>query len=150
MSKIISIFSSVLLLIGMTGCSSSKEIVDLNKYNLEEPKEIVRAYYASLSAHDENILKKVITIDAEVPYPSDDVEKIELLDIVDDTDNSQKNSYLEHGRGLIKKTYDVICFAVNYKVTYKNLKLSDKDRRFITLIKENENSPWLIDEVGKA
>lgn len=149
MNKIILLFTSVLLLVGITGCSNSKEIVDLEKYNLEEPKEVIKAYFDSLNAHDEDTFKKLITGDETSPYFSDDVGKFKLLDIKDDTDNSLKNSYLNNGMGSIKKPYDVICFSVYYKVKYKGLK-SDEDRRFVTLIKENENSPWLIDEIGQA
>lgn len=148
MNKIIVMISSLLLL-SLIGCSSNTEKIDLNNYNLNQPKDIIKIYFASLNNHDENTLKKVITKDASVLYTLDEIKSVKILDIKDDIEGDIKDSYLKYGIGSAKKTHDVIGFEVNYKIKYKKGG-SDEDRRFIVLIKEGENSQWLIDSVGKV
>lgn len=74
--------------------------------------------------------------------------------MIDSDDRNMTDAYLKYGRGKVNgvKKDNVISYKVIYNSVYsKNTPpwTNGKNISYFTLIKETDNGPWLIDDMGE-
>lgn len=64
----------------------------------------------------------------------------------------QRMGYLSESGSTIERPFDVICLQVRYNIIYEHesqaAEPGGEKKKWFTLIKESEESPWKIDEIG--
>lgn len=82
----------------------------------------------------------------------DNLEYIKILDINEYKENLYKESYLKNGRGTKTHPMDLRVYIVTYEANYKVGSVEShgngKHTWYYFVIKQNKNSPWLIDDWG--
>ncbi|HGG0417992.1 DUF4829 domain-containing protein [Clostridium botulinum] len=126
---------------------------------LLESKKVVENYF---KYYNEKNKEKILTTLTEVHdgpnvvWGFENLEYIKLNSIKEEKDPKQKEAYMKYGRGTINgvKEDNVIIYKVNYKVKYKKDEIEPQDRGsyeiWFTLIRNDKNLPWLIDDMGEG
>ncbi|MHC1685999.1 MAG: DUF4829 domain-containing protein [Clostridiaceae bacterium] len=137
----------IILSISLIGCTNKKVEVDSRT-----PEETVKLFYQALENKNQKLRDSVATDNAKWNF--DNFQSIKLIEIGNRHEDSEK-AYMDNGRGTITKPNDVRVYDVIYDIAYsKNMEYpaSEDDGRAykqITLIKEKEDSFWLVDSIGQ-
>lgn len=119
--------------------------------------EVVEKYFKYSDEKNEKGVLSTLTDRWNAPnivWELGNLEYIDLNFIEEETDQKQYESYLKNGRGSINGTTmeNLIVFKVMYEVEYKNDYVSSQESGmyewWFFLIRKDENSPWLIDDMG--
>jgi len=91
---------------------------------------------------------------SNVDFGFDNQIFIKLVSIGND-DMTTVNAYLGCGRGAVKgvKPNNVVAYKVTYASLYSKWASpwpSGIQTESLTLIRENDNAPWLIDDIGQG
>lgn len=119
-------------------------------------RAVVEEYFRAVAAKDDAAILKTLT---PVHHHPNEVlygdETCTLLSIDYDEADLNRYSYLESGRGRVNGTEleNVIVFKVNFNVDYpQGIQGSFNQGNYtnwnMILIRDNRNSPWLIDDQG--
>lgn len=119
--------------------------------------EVVEKYFKYSDEKNEKGVLSTLTDRWNAPnivWELGNLEYIDLNFIEEETDQKQYESYLKNGRGSINGTTmdNLKVFKVMYEVEYKNDYVSSQESGmyewWFFLIRKDENSPWLIDDMG--
>lgn len=119
--------------------------------------EVVENYFKYSDEKNEKGVLSTLTDRWNAPnivWELGNLEYIDLNFIEEETDQKQYESYLKNGRGSINGTTmdNLKVFKVMYEVEYKNDYVSSQESGmyewWFFLIRKDENSPWLIDDMG--
>lgn len=128
-----------------------KSVVGDAQSNLYGPKETIKTYFQALENKDEKLLESVTTENRRGGL--DVIDSIKLLEIGERRESEEKY-YMTCGRGSITTPDEFQIFNIVYDIEYKKDKEypaaepDGKAYKIITVIKQNKNSAWLVDEVG--
>jgi len=133
------------------------ESVPINTNNSSQPKQVIENYFKFYNEKNRQDLLSTLTewhAQSNVVLGFENLIFIKLVSIGND-DMTTVNGYLGCGRGAVNgvKPNNVVA----YKVTYVNLYnkntppwSSGLHTEYFTLIKESDNGPWLIDDMGQG
>ncbi|MGL5346933.1 MAG: DUF4829 domain-containing protein [Peptostreptococcaceae bacterium] len=115
----------------------------------DEAKTVICNYFDYRNNKDINSLSSLL-VNQDIPNSLEseinDTQKISLISITEEKNDSIKKAYLRND--IQSSTKNVKVFKVSYEIQYKSKELSYKDgiyNSWYFLIRENENSNWLID-----
>lgn len=151
--KILKVYISIIIttLILLVGCSNE------NTTKVDSAQTVVEKYFQYKNEKNED---KLLTTLAEhynapnVVWGFENLDSIKILNIEEEMDEKFKNGYLSHGRGSINGTSEnnVKVYKVKYDVKYKEDGVGTQDSGiyewWFFLIRKDENSQWLIDDMG--
>lgn len=146
------------LLLLLSGCSQVKNTnatsVESNKL---QPKQVIENYFKYYNEKNRQGVMSTLTSwhnKPNVVFGFENLKSITLISI-EDADMRITDGYLKYGRG--KENGVKVNNVMSYKVTYQSVYSKDtppwpngKDYDYITLIKKDDSSPWLIDDIGKG
>jgi len=153
------------LLIILTGCSNPRD--ENVKVNLLKPKVVIEdffKYYNQQNLHGMNSLTTERYHFSKSFWEFDNLDYIRVINIDEYINISDKEIYLRnniHGKEkhhIINvdkekpELENIIIFKVNFEVKYKKEGIgpsnSGRDINFYNLVRQDKNSPWLIDSAG--
>lgn len=110
------------------------------------PEEVIQKYYNAYNNKNIIALRSTETENLKSGFNDINHEKIDIIKI--DEKVNEKQSYIQYGRGAINNISEDRVKV--YKVSYKNIGDEEQNELWIkfTLIKETEDGPWLIDDIG--
>ncbi|MEG0774594.1 DUF4829 domain-containing protein [Clostridium sp.] len=147
----------------LTGCTSKNSKDKKIDVALLTPTEVIEEF---LKCYNQKDLKgmNVFTTEkyhySESSWGFDNLEYIKLINIIEDTNQENKEMYLRQmKKGQIldmekekSELENATIFDVYFEVKYKKEGVgpsdSGKDRYSYTLIRKDKNSPWLISSMG--
>ena len=124
----------------------------------QTPEQVVKNYFKFYNEKNKEKLLTTLTDWHKAPnvvWGFDNLKYIKVIKIEDDT-KAQRDAYMHYGRGKINgvKEENVRVYKVDYEVKYKKDGVGPEDSgkytKWYTVIKENDNSPWLIDDGGEG
>lgn len=167
--KFICICMSLSLLLILSGCTKKASTVSTDatnqtnskqvssNTNLSDPKQVVENYYKYENEKNKEGMLSTLTKD----YGKSNLESlfkkldyIKVTNISEETNSQVKEGYLSAGKGKTNgvKAENVKVYKVFYDVKYKEgaqtAEESGKNQCWMYVIRKDNNSPWLIDDIG--
>lgn len=139
----------IILLSLLAGCAQHT----VHKTNELTAEQVVREHFHWRNAKNVSRVEETLTQTRRgIMWDFDKLEYLTLLSIEEDQSEIMKNGYMTSGRGSLLKPSAVKVFKVEYEVKYKGGYGSGQESGRYTwyyiLIKEKEDSSWLIDDWG--
>lgn len=136
------------------GCGIKSVPIDTN--NSLQPKQVIENYFKFYNEKNRQGLLSTLTgwhDQSNVVFGFENLKLIKLVSVGND-DMNMTDSYLKYGRGKVNgvKENNVVSYKVIYVSVYSKDTppwSSGMQTEYFTLIKENDNAPWLIDDSGK-
>lgn len=158
MKKKLLILILFFLLFIYIGCFTlNKKINFHSQKQLLQPRQVVENYFKYYNEKNREGLLSTLTEEYNnTVWGFENLEYIRANSITKDTNPIQKEAYMKYGRGNVNdiKEENVIVYRVEYEVKYKNDRISSQNSGkklwWFTVIRKDENSPWLIDEFGEG
>jgi PBP1b-binding outer membrane lipoprotein LpoB len=157
MKKIIVLL--IFLAIVFSGCSKVKtQVTDSQKQPLQ-PNQVIDNYFRYYNEKNrEGVLSTQTEVNKapNIVFGFENLKYIKLISMSEDTNTKQKEAYMKYGRGSINgvKEENVIIYKVKYDVKYKKNGIGPQDSgiyiKWFTVIRKDNNSPWLIDDIGEG
>lgn len=157
MKKIIVLL--LFLVIVFSGCSKVKtQVTDSQKQQLQ-PNQVIDNYFRYYNEKNREGVLLTQTEVNNVPntiFDFENLKYIKLISMSEDTNPKQKEAYMKYGRGSINgvKEENVIIYKVKYDVKYKKNEIGPQDSgiyiKWFTIIRKDNNSPLLIDDIGEG
>ncbi len=152
----------------LTGCTTQNSKDKKNDVALLKPREVIEEFFKYYNQKNLQGINSLNTerrySDSEKGWEFDNLEYIKVINIVEDTNQAEKEIHIRnviHGK---EKNYiidmdkekleleNVIIFKVEFEVKYKKDGIgpsdSGRDNYDYILTRKDKNSPWLIDGAG--
>lgn len=120
-----------------------------------DPQKVVENYFKYMNEkNEEKLLENLTEGHKNTSWGFENLEYIKIINIVEETDPTQKNGYLFNGAGKANGTTEenLKVYRVEYEVKYKKDGVGPQDSGKYTwwfdVIRKNSSSPWLIDDFG--
>ncbi|MCB2312799.1 DUF4829 domain-containing protein [Clostridium tagluense] len=151
------------LLMIITGCATKNSKDKKVQVAFLKPKEVIGEFY---KYYNQKNLKGMNTLTIEKYHSSesswgfDNLEYIKVINIIEDTDQTNKEVYLRQMKksqiiDMEKEKLElenVAIFKVDFETKYKKDGVgpsdSGRDEYSYTLTRKDKNSPWLISSFG--
>lgn len=156
--KKITVFILFLVFI-LSGCSKVKtQVTDSQKQQLQ-PNQVIDNYFRYYNEKNKEGVLSTLTEVNKAPnivFGFENLKYIKLISMSEDINPKQKEAYMKYGRGSINgvKEENVIIYKVKYDVKYKKNGIGPQDSgiyiKWFTIIRKDNNSPWLIDDIGEG
>lgn len=123
------------------------------KVDTSTPRGVVQAYFAYMNERDIEKVKSLYTDRNNQPNvvrPSlKSLEYAKVISIEEVTDKNIREGYSVHGPGSLIGVRDenFVIYKVEYEEKYRFHK-AEKSINYITVMRKDSASPWLIDESG--
>ncbi|MHB1654558.1 MAG: DUF4829 domain-containing protein [Desulfitobacteriaceae bacterium] len=133
------------------------ESVPINTNNSLQPKQVIENYFKFYNEKNRQGLSTTLTKwhdQSNVDFGLDNLIFIKLVSI-GNNDMTTVNAYLGCGRGAVNgvKPNNVVAYKVTYVSLYSKWASpwpSGIQTESLTLIRESDNAPWLIDDMGQG
>lgn len=145
----------IITLILLVGCSSeSNRAIDTKG---DSAQTVVENYFKYENEKNKDKLLTTLTEHFNAPnvvWGFDNLESTKIINIEEEMDEKVKEGYLHNGRGSINGITEnnLKVYKVKYEVQYKNDGASPQNSGIYDwwyfVIRKDENSPWLIDDMG--
>lgn len=149
------ILSTLLVLLLIIICTISFILLKNNKdesYYYEpdlSPVEVIEKYYEACNSHNKSKVKSTLTgylKDGSIEF--DKSNNMEITSI--DEDLKEKQYYMTYGACPVGEENNIKAYRVTYKkVDKKSNKENGKAQYVICLIKEDDDTGWLISNIGQ-
>ena len=135
----------------LVGCSNR------NTTKIDSPQTVVENYFQYKNEKNKDKVFTTVTDYYKSPNTNwgfENLDSIKIVNIEEEMDENFKNGYLHAGRGYNTgiSENNVKIYKVTYDVKYIKDGLGPQDcgiyDMWFTLIREDENMPWLIDDMG--
>jgi len=145
----------IITLILLVGCSSESNRATDTKG--DSAQAVVENYFKYENEKNKDKLLTTLTEHFNAPnvvWGFDNLESTKIINIEEEMDEKVKEGYLHNGRGSINGTTEnnLKVYKVKYEVKYKNDEVSPQNSGIYDwwyfVIRKDENSPWLIDDMG--
>ncbi len=141
----------ITIIFSVTTCSKQ------NTSQIENPQSVVENYFNSMN--EKNVDEHLKTLSENEKRNQgkinfDKIEYINIMSIDEEMDTKFKEGYLQNGRGKEKgiSEENLKVYKVKYDVKYKEGTVTARDsgtyEEWYWIIRENSNSPWVIDDAG--
>lgn len=136
--------------------NKSEALPEFSEAEISAAVSVVKEYFRAVAAKDDDAILKTLTSVHHNPNTVLYGDERRTLSSIDYNKNdSMRRSYLENGRGSINgtKIENVIVFKVSFNVKYTKsvtgpFNEGDYNNWSMILIREDNKSPWLIDDQG--
>lgn len=151
MKKLILLLITIALSIGLIACNSSTQD------SLKDSKSVVENHFIYQNEKNKDKLLTTLTNhykQGNTDWELDNLGSIKIVNINEELNEGIRNNYLRNVRGSINNitSKNLKVYKVDYEVKYKRDGIGPQDSGtyewWYFLIRENENSPWLIDDFG--
>ncbi|MDU1347802.1 MULTISPECIES: DUF4829 domain-containing protein [Clostridium] len=124
---------------------------------IENPQSVVENYFTSMNEKNVDEHLKTLSEDEKRNQGKINFDKIEYINIIsidEEMDTKFKEGYLKNGQGEGKgiSEENLKVYKVKYDVKYKEGTITARDsgiyEEWYWVIRENSNSPWVIDDAG--
>lgn len=138
-----------------TNQANSKQVD--NNTNLSDPKQVVENYYKYKNEKNKEGMLSTLTKgynESNIESLFKKLDYIKITNISEETNPQLKEGYLHDGKGKTNgvKSENVKVYKVFYDVKYKDgAQAAEKDGKnqcWFYVIRKDNNSPWLIDDIG--
>jgi len=152
MKKLILLLITIALSIGLIACNSSTQD-SLN----DDSKSVVENHFIHENEKNKDKLLTTLTNHYKqdnTDWGFDNLDSIKIVNINEELNEGIRDGYLRDGRGSINNTApeNLKVYKVDYEVKYKRDGIGPQDSGtyewLYFLIREDKNSPWLIDDFG--
>lgn len=153
MKKFFKVYISIIIitLSLISGCSNK------NTTKINSAQTVVENFFDY--KNEKNKDKLLITLTEHYNSPNvvwgfENLDSIKIINIEEEMDEKFKNAYLNSGRGSINGTLEnnIKVYKVKYDVKYKEDGIGPEDsgiyEKWFFVIRKDENSQWLIDDMG--
>lgn len=150
---------ALLLTFIFTGCSLTEKKTNISNSNKLTPKEVVENYFKYYNKKNKTGIFSTLTKWHNTPnmnFEFDNLKSIKLIIIINDSDPKTKEGYMKYGHGRTNgvKEENVKIYKVTFYVKLKKDGASAMSGGLhiesFTVIRKDENSPWLIDDHGEG
>jgi hypothetical protein len=137
------------------GCSSENNKKIDSKG--DSAQTVVEKFFQYKNENNKDKLLTTLTEHWNAPnvvWGFENLESIKIINIEEEKDEKVKKGYLNNGRGSINETSEnnLKVYNVEYDVKYKKDGVGPQDSGlygwWFFVIRKDENSPWLIDDMG--
>ncbi|HBL05457.1 MULTISPECIES: DUF4829 domain-containing protein [unclassified Clostridium] len=145
----------IITLILLVGCSSeSNRSIDTKG---DSAQTVVENYFKYENEKNKDKLLTTLTEHFNAPnvvWGFDNLDSTKIISIEEEMNEKVKEGYLHNGRGSTNGTTEnnLKVYKVKYEVKYKNDGASPQNSGIYDwwyfVIRKDENSPWLIDDMG--
>lgn len=145
----------IITFITLVGCSKeSNRTVDFKD---DSAKTVVENYFKYKNEKNKDNLLTTLTERFNAPnvvWGFENLDSTKIISIEEEKNEKIKEGYLNNGMGKINGTTEnnLKIYKVRYEVKYKKDGVGPQDSRIYDwwyfLIRKDENSPWLIDDMG--
>lgn len=144
---IMTLIVSILTLV--TGCNQDGSSGEL------EAKELLEEFFSAHNDKDIEQMNRFLTKDRQsIQWEIDKLNYIKIIEIYEDDDGEISESYLTYGRGQEINPFEVQSYRVKFEIDFEGgfgSGLTNGVHEWnYTLIKETEESKWLIDDWGNG
>ncbi len=150
---------SIISLIRINAIVKNGSLITPNTPSLQ-PNQVIENHFKYINADNKEGLFTTVTDWQKAPnvdwgFNKHKYKYIEINSISEDVRPSQKEGYIKYGRGEINGTTEenLKVYTVNYTIKYKfdlTGLLGEKISTSYFLIRKDNNSPWLIDDMGEG
>lgn len=151
----VNIILIIITLIVFVGCSKdSNRPIDSKG---DSAQMVVENFFKYKNEKNKDKLLTTLTEHYNAPnvvWGFDNLDSVKILKIEEEKNENAKESYLHNGRGSINGTTEnnIEVYKVKYEIKYKNDGVGPQDSGIYDwwyfVIRKDENSPWLIDDMG--
>lgn len=148
MKKGFYVIAVLLITLFMMSCSHGKNKVN---YDTTTPENIIKSYFLALNNKDKKFISSVTDKDSH-GFDCKDIWSIKLISIKENpkaTENYNKYINIDHTKYYDVKVYDVI-FNLKMKLGRDFTDSNGKNAKNVLITKDNENSNWVIREIGEG
>ncbi len=122
--------------------------------DLAKAEDVIKEHFKWWNEKNINKLNNTMTKDlSNISWNLQNTDYVKLINIKEELSGNIKDGYMNNGKGKYIKPKDVKVFAVQYEIKLKDdnkgALTSGKHEQYYILIKQDENSPWLINEMGQ-
>ncbi|MBL4931863.1 DUF4829 domain-containing protein [Clostridium paridis] len=153
------VFLIVLLLVSVSiGYYGVKALTSNSQNKSLDSKQVVENYFKYRNEKNKKEILKTLTKWHDAPnvvWGFENLDNIKIVDIKEENSKDVRNGYLQNGRGSVNNTTEnnLKVYKVKYEVKYLKDGVGPQDSGvydwWFFVIRENENSPWLIDDMGE-
>lgn len=153
-STLIIIFCLVVII--FSGCSEeSTKISDTSKK--DSAQTVVEKFFQYKNEKNKKKILTTLTDHWNAPnmvWGFENLDSIKIISIEEEKSDSVRKGYLSNGRGSVNNTTEenLKVYKVKYDVKYKKDGIGPQDSGIYDwwefVIRKDENSPWLIDDMG--
>lgn len=133
---------------GLAGFKNIKTEASYNEPNLS-PEEVIEKYYEACNSHNKSKVKSTLTgylKDGSIEF--DKSNNMEITSIKEDL--KEKQYYMTYGACPVGEENNIKAYRVTYKkVDKKTNKENGKTQYVICLIKQDDDTGWLISNIGQ-
>ena len=151
----------IVLLIGSSPYAwiASKELAAGSHGPSAVQQDVIRAYYRALDTYDVKAFERLSIRGPDDPqwafsglWPNENIQWAKLLSISGPFPANEGDAYLHYGATshLKSKPVGLVTFGVGEVTKYKSRWWPYKDTKLILMVKETEDSNWLIAAIGHA
>lgn len=145
----------IITLIVLVGCSKdSNRAIDSKG---DSAQIVVENFFKYKNEKNKDKLLTTLTEHYNAPnvvWGFDNLDSVKILKIEEEKSENVKDGYLHNGRGSINGITEnnIKVYKVKYEIKYKNDGVGPQDSGtydwWFFVIRKDENSPWLIDDMG--
>lgn len=146
---------AIITIISLIGCSK----VSNKTINTEDdsPKKVIENYFKYKNEKNKDKLLTTLTDKYNSPnvfWGFENLDSTKIISVEEEKDEKLKESYLVNGSGRVNGATknNIKIYKVKYDVKYKKDGVGPQDSGtydwWFFLIREDENSQWLIDDMG--
>jgi hypothetical protein len=152
----------------LTGCTAQNSKNKKSRISLLKPNEVIERYFKYYNEKNLQGINSFRTERTQSPsekgWDFDNLEYIKVINIVEDTNQAEKEIHIRNVMHGKEKNYiidmnkekleleNVIIFKVEFEVKYKKdeigFRASGRDNFYYILTRKDKSSPWLIDGAG--
>lgn len=145
----------IITLIMLVSCSSGNNTIIDSKG--DSAQTVVENYFKYENEKNKDKLLTTLTehwTSPNVVWGFENLDSIKIINIEEEKDEKVREGYLNYGRGSINGTTEsnLRVYKVQYDVKYKKDGVGPQDSGIYDwwyfVIRKDENSPWLIDDMG--
>lgn len=146
----------IIAFIILVGCSTEKNNKTADS-KVDSAQSVVVNHFRYYNEKNKDRLLTTLTEHwnaSNVIWGFENLDSIKIVNIEEEKDEKVKKGYLSNERGRINGTKEnnVKVYKVNYEVKYKKDGVGPQDSGIYDwwyfVIRKDENSPWLIDDMG--
>ncbi|WP_034439041.1 DUF4829 domain-containing protein [Clostridium ihumii] len=146
----------ILTMIILVACSKEKSNSIVN-YKGDSAQNVVENYFEFNNEKNKDKVLTTLTEEWNTPnivWGFENLDSIKIINIEEEKDGQIVESYLNNGRGSVNGATknNLKIYKVKYEVNYKKDGVGPQDSGIYNywyyLVRKDEKSPWLIDDMG--
>jgi hypothetical protein len=150
------IFVSIILVLCVIFLKEDRDISikQKNAIDLAMAETVIKDHFKWWNEKNINKLNNTVTRDLTgISWGFENIDYVKLININEELSSNVRDGYIKNGKGKYIQPKDVKVFTVQYEIKLKDSNKgptpSGKHEKYYIVIKQDENSTWLINEMGQ-